>query len=660
MYFRIAICAAALLSLTGCDVIKAGITSTAQKVNEAFPISVDMELAHARLSKSLESDAGAAKSTEAQFNQLLKARAFSCSALADIGRFDTAKTVRAKITDRECFTKQDIALTNWIGSRRLATLIKAPPIVPVAAIPPKSLITTTEQTSQVALAEAANVLVYGGGGKFVAVQVPDGKRISEMTVPESQFRTISLSPNGRIAAIPGNDVVRFLDVQTGEPLWAATKYTSVLTWLPEVDAVVLSQSGNNEPALLDIQQGKIEPYTVPDKRPTWAVTMPQGQRIVGSYMTASLVKHARSANGGIEVSPVRQWQFGAAPVNNGTPLLMASGKKLAYMSGQNISVFDLESSQATTVPGNTLGIRAIAKASESFVIFDGYTPGTLGPESTNRLFDVDKQELLSARGEKLSEGGLLPVAQRTAFIKRSNGGLTIGTSVEGENPQPLDALVAEADLANQLKKLEEAERNEKLAGARARIEATRPFVPSPGMSAAESARARHLAMAEARGEAAASAMKAANAAEMAAERARVMQAATMPAPAISGVPPNAKVAFVGVYQSADSPGRQQPGNVRINVAPGNEPLVLVLSNYEGVTWMINSGGRPISAVLVSGYEHANVVGAGNAQVVRMGRTHAYKLDSPEYSKLQIEVTRYLGKPIGVFQGVYGGREFTVR
>ncbi|MRD46628.1 PQQ-binding-like beta-propeller repeat protein [Caenimonas koreensis DSM 17982] len=666
MFYRLAACALLLVPLSGCDVVSAAFTSTPQKVNNAAPVSAETETAFNRLLATLEGDSAAKKSVETQFDQLLKARAFSCSALVQIGRFDTPKQVKAKLTDKECFAAQEGVIQEWIGARRLALLIQAPPLAPLAALPPRALIATPEGASQLVLADDANVLVFGGGEKFTAVQVPDGKRIGEIKVAGSQPRPLSLSPNGRIVAIAFANGLRFHDVATGEPLWTASKYASVLTWLPEVDGVVLMQSNTGAPFLLDIRQGKVEPYASMTTRPTWAVTMPQGQRVVGAYQTAALIGHARNAVGGIAVTPIKQWSLGNVSVQSGTPLVMGGGKKLVYVSGQNVSWLDTDSGQVTSLQTAMLNVRSIAKTSESTLMFDGNSYGASGEsQDHSALLDIDKQELSTARDVKQADGLLMASSQRTAFIKRGNGGILLGTTVEGDNPQSLEGLIAQADLTKQLRKLEDAKREEEFALARARIEMTRPGASAAAtadMTPAEAARARHLSMSQARG----AAEQAAAFAQQAAERARVVQAAGLApggaaaGPILAGVPANAKVAFVGVYEAVNTPGGGRAGNVRVNIAPGSEPLVLVLSNYEPVTWTINTGGRKIAAVLLSSYNPATVVGAEPAQVMRIGSNHAYKLDSEDYAKVQRDVTRYVGKPVSSFQGGYRGQEFTVR
>jgi hypothetical protein len=67
----------------------------------------------------------------------------------------------------------------------------------------------------------------------------------------------------------------------------------------------------------------------------------------------------------------------------------------------------------------------------------------------------------------------------------------------------------------------------------------------------------------------------------------------------------------------------------------------------------------VSAVLLSGYHESSVFGADDAQVLRIGSNHAYKIDSPDYMTLKKNVARYVGNPVRTFQGAYSAQSFTV-
>jgi hypothetical protein len=90
------------------------------------------------------------------------------------------------------------------------------------------------------------------------------------------------------------------------------------------------------------------------------------------------------------------------------------------------------------------------------------------------------------------------------------------------------------------------------------------------------------------------------------------------------------------------------------------PLVLALSSYEAVEWDIRNNGRPIAAVLLSGYHESKVLpGNGQVKTVMIGQQYAYKIDSPEYPALKAIMARYVPNPVHLFQGRYSASEFNV-
>jgi hypothetical protein len=129
---------------------------------------------------------------------------------------------------------------------------------------------------------------------------------------------------------------------------------------------------------------------------------------------------------------------------------------------------------------------------------------------------------------------------------------------------------------------------------------------------------------------------------------------------ILNVPPDARIAMLGVYQAAGA--AQSPthsGSVVVNVAPGKDPLVLVLTSYEKVNWMIHAGTRKITAVLLSSNKPSNVYGQGTADVAHIGTRNVYKVDSPEFQELRRDIARYVGPGKLEFQGAYEATRFQV-
>jgi hypothetical protein len=132
---------------------------------------------------------------------------------------------------------------------------------------------------------------------------------------------------------------------------------------------------------------------------------------------------------------------------------------------------------------------------------------------------------------------------------------------------------------------------------------------------------------------------------------------------IPNLAPDAQIEAIGVYQSGKRERNKEArsaGNVVVRVRRTTRPLVLVLSSYEPVLWVLMpEPGAKLSAVIVSGVHESKVFGHGNARVVVAGRHYAYKADGNEYAALNRDVKRLAGRSIDLFQGQYEATMFAV-
>jgi hypothetical protein len=144
-------------------------------------------------------------------------------------------------------------------------------------------------------------------------------------------------------------------------------------------------------------------------------------------------------------------------------------------------------------------------------------------------------------------------------------------------------------------------------------------------------------------------------------------------PAVRTVQPNARVEGVGVYEGVLPGGRKRgfqehvAGTVVVTVGSQRAPLVLVLSSYEPVNWVVRSGGARITHVLMSGSDQSNVTGVVGAEVTRIGTANGYGDGTPGRSgrshggtgALNASVMKYLGRGMDRFQGSYTGSSFSI-
>lgn len=651
------VCACTVLA--GCDQISAGLTPTSERINAAFPLPDTLQIARNALTTSLEGNKVAQQAVNEQYAKLMTVRALTCTAKTPIGRFDSAVKIKTKVTDVDCFQKQDVRLAEWISLQRLALVMAQPALVPVSALPAKALLPNINDSGgQVSVASAANVMVVKGNQRFSVVQLPGGKQLGSFAVPEQTYRPAVLSANGRVLAVPtGSRNLRLIEVETGNVLWNTDEYSDLIAWLPGVDAALLTQTNTGVPHLLDIKNGKIDIYPAAEKRLSWAISTPaaSGKYLVGSGQTASLMDLTREATGTLEAAPLKQWRLTGNSSSSATPFFMNQGNKLIYQSGQDLGWLDLQTEQQGTWQLSAINASGFSKLDEQTILFDTYAMGTT--PAASRLLDITQGTVSIAKNLDARDGSLVSLLPRNGYLKRGNSAITIGSAVEVEAPQPLETLVSEALLARQLARVATASasaENAVSSETSAYHEQLSRQVRALNTAAAiRDGLPRDVVEAIRRGNTAGSA-----------------GAAPFPPGTkamLSDVPANARVLVVGVYEGATAPGApgasgaggRKTGSVRINVQPGNTPVVLVLASYESVRWVVNSNGRKISAILMSGYEQSSVTGGDTAKVLKIGSRYAYKIDSNEYNQLKQDIARFVSNPISTFQGSYKGQDFSV-
>ncbi|MBC5782133.1 hypothetical protein H8N03_04195 [Ramlibacter sp. USB13] len=538
------------------------------------------------------------------------------------------------MTDKPCFARQDAQIEEWIAVRRIGLALRAPALVPVAQLPAKVLLPGSSSGPMAQLAADANVLVLRNVSqqKAQVLELPSGKEIA--SVPLEGYAMPSVSPNGRMLANASGGSgkkLRIVETETGKPLWTTDKYDSVVAWGPGSGFVLVGMAGNGTPSTLDTDTGRIEPIpALEGKRLNWSLPAGPGRMLVGHSGSAWLLQHARGADGALQVQATQQWNL-ASYQNGPSPFLVNGGRRLAWRSNTDLAWLDMASGQQGKWQLSAIGATNYAPLSDQLVAFD--VASRDGSGTATKVLDVDKGTVASAAEPAESGRYLLPLGPRFGFLRGGANALALVTVLEATEPQDAERLISDALTAREIAKLNDPYRSD-FGG------------PNPGQTPEQRALFEQLAR-----QARAGALPAGVAAP----------AAPLVGKTILNVPPDVKVAMLGVYQAAGSSrSTARTGTVNVVVGPGREPLVLVLSNYEKVNWQIQAGGRKIAAVLLSGYHESTVSGQGQAEVVRIGRQHAYKIDSGDFQILRREVARYVGPATPVFQGTYEGSLFQVQ
>lgn len=626
------------LALSGCDRISAAFIAEPNKINQAFPLSIELEVAQARLlmEDSYET-ANKARRSDA-FGQLLVVRALACAGTTPIGRFDTVAEIQRKIQNPECFKKQDRLLADWIGLQRVSIALRRPPLRPLTELPQQTTFLGLGSTVFMTTAMSANIAVAKSDiGLFTVLDLAGNKPIQSFQAPMHADRPAMLSPNGRLLSVPiSNRSLGFFDTESASLLWSTDTYNDVVAWIPEVGALVLNENNGNA-VLVDMQTGSAEPYVATEKNLSWSQSVPNAasKRLIGGQSTAWLIDHARRGDGRLVASVVQQWSLKGMGVTASTTMLMRNGSLLVYLAMRDLGWLDLATGEQGSWAISTLDGYGFSKLNESGILY--IQRARAASPATYKLLDVTDLSVATVTDGDAENSAVLGFAPRPGYAKRQNQTVVVRSMAQTSDPQPLDRLLAQADLERQLGKLQT------------------PAPPNPAQVP--------------NGSPAAAVEAAIAAIRMSAIAQGIAVAPPNPAPItrplLTQIPSNARVAVIGVYQARNTgPSKSNErvtGVVRVSVAPGPTPLVLVLSNYEPVRWLIdNSNGRTLSAVLMSGYYPSTVIGASQADVLKIGSNAVYKMGTTEYESLKTDVGRYLSNPITSFQGSYEGQDFQVR
>ena len=199
--------AAAILlcaQLMGCDQLSALTTPVTEKVNSAFPLPDALQVAHKSLRQSLADNPAALQETDDQFGKLMNVRALSCTATSPIGRLDTVAAIRRKVRDTDCFGRQDAELDQWVSLRRLVLLHAKPPLSPWVELSGKvPMPHLGDNSSMIASASASNVIVVRSGQRFNVLEIPGGRQLQSIPVPDLSYRPpqLGLPPVSRTHSI---------------------------------------------------------------------------------------------------------------------------------------------------------------------------------------------------------------------------------------------------------------------------------------------------------------------------------------------------------------------------------------------------------------------------------------------------------------------------
>jgi hypothetical protein len=613
----LAACVALCAALAGCSMRDvAGLWSTPEaRINAAVPLADPVRNNHAWL---LEATTGAQKKdVEARFDSRLKLRALNCAQGYAPSFFASADEIRRKVGGSSCFAEADAELARWTGLLRAGIVLARPPLKPVPRSGPAFVLADGFISGAVFAAAAPVALLDVGPGQTIQVVDIETSR-PLLREPAASSKIGQLSPNGRLFTVGDNDRLRIRDSETGAVVAELPLVRwHTFHWLDNRTAIYnRSGSGAEKPFLIDFASGKEVPipWLSSGVQRATAVAGADNQYVVFSGATITKIAFER---GGVEPSvsaiadkqsPGTNWALNTSGTTSG-------GSHFFGTAGSGLRITDLATLEVESVALEPFNVQlSFATADPDKVIVTGYVNPTQGEGPRTLLYSIGTHSLAPVDATKVT-------SQRFVYVPAlRKQGVIVDRKIELMDALPTQAELPLAQFTAQMQDLV----NQRKLAAFERQQAPGPGVGATGPSPIQSMGNAPLA-----------------------DLAR-----------------DAQVEAVGVYQGAGgtsaTPGARRTGYVEVRVRRSTRPVILVLSSYEPVRWMvITESGARVAAVLVSGYYPSQVVGAGSARIIVSGSAYAYKQDSAEFQALNRDVARMLGKGIGLFQGRYEGGPFSV-
>lgn len=472
----------------------------------------------------------------------------------------------------------------------------------------------------VGFANSAPIAMLKTQNSVNIIDLYSGQALSKQNITNGTMG--QLSPNGRLYTAGNGTGTRIYDAETGDQMG---EFPSVnvqnFFWLDNRIALYYERGNQNvsTASMLDFTTGTTTSFDGINSEiiQIFPDTVKQGEYIVVLKQSALRIAVSNEANAKIivkQVIPLSRsgWDRRAGTTSDGKSIFRSS-QELEFISiaDLQISKLDLKPFQLQTVA---------ATADPNVLIITGRASATGG---SRYLLALSQKTIAPIQESTIAPGRLvyIPSIKKNAIVSESR--LVLLDKIDSNAPQSVYQFVGEMTLAQSEYKLKMFEQQQN---------ALRQMQNSGSLS------------------------------QLGHPSAYSSQtfAQSKPEWADADSIKDASIQAVGIYQGKTVGGSKNRPYIQIRVRPSSKPIVLVLSSYSAVRWIVTpERGARISTVLVSGYESSDVIGAGQARILRLGSDYAYERSSPQYQKLDDKVYRFLGRRIGTFQGLYEGENFSV-
>jgi hypothetical protein len=631
--------------------------SVPEKFTIAFPTNSDVKIALDDLESLALSSALSPKEYRKRYEEKLTFWTYTCTKNNPISRFDSVKKVKKLSVNEYCLELRDNDLSRYIGMTQVGIRLSQPSLKPQIEIGQKIAVNQPLDwmTATAAFSMGSGVAVLtsdrgasNGTSSFISYDIRTGKKIVNLEViPGADIRNISLSPNGRVVAVPahkrhaGNEVL-FLDTETGNILGRIEDTVGVQVWLPEISSALLKHSGNSTILLADFLTGKVSPYEVNSKVQQWGVTVTSSpsRLLVGTGNAFYLVKNERTTYG---VKPTIVKDF--YPKQNlysayDPPIVMLDGKVAVFTLGNFLVQYNLDTGKEARIETYPFLDKKFEKLNEETLL------AKLSNSDELKVFNI-KDISISTINEDISQRGTISALNgRNGYMHREFNQIWISDKLRVGQSKTLVMLVAEREAEEQVKRMVEIAKEEREIALFGMPIEDEPRLEVP-MQIRRDANGNMIQDSYGR--------------QVLKDSASKIQAFKSKFLAME-IPTNTKYEFIGVKKSANTTTKE----ILVTIKKTDRPILLFLSSCATVNWKIikQPGSRlvgifqqirpvlPMSKINIDNTDYSTLT------MTRFNYC-TFEKNSTEYKSLEQEILGKDGKSIEKFQNAESGVAFSV-
>jgi hypothetical protein len=333
----------ALIAALSCSLARAG---GEERINAAVPLPAFVQQDLQELLERTASPADRA-ALQNEIDTKKRIRALTCAHGYSPGASESLQTVRARLTDIDCFSSYDTGLLNWTAWHRVGLSARLPPLRPMPAMP-ASTVASNFPISTVQVAASAGVMLLSDNRDVELVDLGSGKPILAMQAvtsgPPGQ-----LSPNGRVFITMSPQRISLRDSESGKELvavpqalareffWVSDRAALLNRLMPPLNLNVIQFDSGEESALNGFGNHITSFLTVPHR---------PGELFLRSYTSVFRARLTQSGYGDpIKVVDQRATQFPGAPFSPGA--VTADG--VWFVNGSDALTLTSTASLETTI-----------------------------------------------------------------------------------------------------------------------------------------------------------------------------------------------------------------------------------------------------------------------------------------------------------------------